>query len=197
MITPAKDWTQTYSGGKFHPADPRPEEINIRDIAHHLSMLCRYTGAPHRFYSVAEHSVLVAYRAAQLSSEKDCLTNARWGLLHDASEAYLQDISRPLKHHWRMGGYRILEERLQPMIARKFGLPPEQPELVRQVDAEVLGTELVQLMVPLHPDWDKLGVDRPAPPIRLPESMSTLGLLPDAAEDLFIRAYRVLFEGER
>src|SRR5579885_2784587 len=83
------DWIQTYCGVAFYPLDPRPEEILIEDIAHALSMLCRFTGHVKRFYSVAQHCVYVSHRC----DPKDAL----WGLLHDAAEAYLNDISRPVK----------------------------------------------------------------------------------------------------
>lgn len=192
---PIKDWIQTWTGVKFRPLSPRAEDINIQDIAHHLSMICRYTGAVDRFYSVAEHSVLVAYRAAQLSSEKDCLMHARWGLLHDASEAYIADVSRPLKHQPAFADYRAAEKKLQGVIALRFGLHPVEPELVKRVDSEMLGTEVVQLMIPLHPDWASSTKEGYlAPPIKLPESMSRLGLPPEAAEALFMNAFRVLFE---
>src|SRR5271165_7548492 len=85
------DWIQTYTGRVMYPLDPRPEEINIIDIAHALSNLCRFTGHVRTFYSVAEHSV----RVSQHCDPKDAL----WGLLHDASEAYLADMSRPMKRY--------------------------------------------------------------------------------------------------
>ena len=88
-------WIQTYTGGKFHLLAPRQEEINIVDIAHALSMMCRFTGHVRRFYSVSEHS----WHASYLVPKQDAL----WALLHDASEAYMADMNRPLKHFTAIG----------------------------------------------------------------------------------------------
>ena len=78
------DWMQTYTGERFWPLDPRIEDIHIRDISMALGKLCRYGGHTIFFYSVAEHSVLVSEYVPE--------EYALWGLLHDASEAYLSDI---------------------------------------------------------------------------------------------------------
>ena len=83
------DWIQTFSGGCFWPLDPRSSEVDIHDIAQSLAMTPRYRGHTVRFYSVAEHSVLVS-RAVPPEY-------ALWGLLHDAAEAYTADIPSPLK----------------------------------------------------------------------------------------------------
>lgn len=80
---------RTYSGGWFWPLDPRALEVKLLDIAHHLAMLCRWTGAVRSFYSVAQHSVLVS---REVPPE---LKGA--ALLHDAAEAYLGDDARPMK----------------------------------------------------------------------------------------------------
>ncbi len=79
------DWIQVRSGRKFHPLDPRPEDVDINDIAHALSNLCRFTGHCTDFYSVAQHSVI----ASQIVPPASALA----ALLHDASEAYMGDIS--------------------------------------------------------------------------------------------------------
>jgi 5'-deoxynucleotidase YfbR-like HD superfamily hydrolase len=105
-------WLQTFTGGEIWPIDPRPEEINIVDIAQALSQQCRYAGHTTRFYSVAEHSV---YISREVPAEL-----ALWGLLHDASEAYLVDIPRPLKPY--MPVYKHWERELMQVIAAKFGL---------------------------------------------------------------------------
>ena len=89
------DWIQTMSGVIFYPLDPRPEEIRIEDIAHALSHQCRFAGHCREFYSVAEHSVRVSRELPQ--------EFMLWGLLHDASEAYLVDLPRPIKRWSAMG----------------------------------------------------------------------------------------------
>jgi 5'-deoxynucleotidase YfbR-like HD superfamily hydrolase len=105
-------WIQTYSGIKMHPLSPTEEEISIEDIAHALSNLCRFTGHCNKFYSVAQHSVLVS-----VYSPRDY---AMWGLLHDASEAYLNDIARPIKISDEYNTYRKIEENLMKVIAKKI-----------------------------------------------------------------------------
>ena len=113
----------TFSGLRFWPLDPNPEKILIADIAHALAHQCRFGGHASKFYSVAEHSVHVS----QLCLPEDAL----WGLLHDASEAYLVDLPRPLKLLPEFAPYREAERRLQRAVALRFGLPPDQPEIGR------------------------------------------------------------------
>lgn len=133
------DWIQTYTGKIFWPLDPRPEEVDIEDIAHALSFLCRFGGHTEKFYSVAEHSVRLSYIVPQ----KDRL----WGLLHDASEAYLVDLPRPLKYHSAMGAlYRGIEEQLMNAICERFGLSPTMPQTVFNADVVMLITEKRDLL---------------------------------------------------
>src|SRR5579872_2947230 len=87
-------WIQTASGLEFPLFEPRLDAINIEDIAHGLSMICRFTGQCARFYSVAEHSVHVSHLVPR--------EDAAWGLLHDAAEAYLGDVASPLKKHLKL-----------------------------------------------------------------------------------------------
>ena len=128
-----EDWIVTYSGQVFWPMAPRVEDVQIADIAHALSQLCRFAGHTREFYSVAQHSVLVSH----LCRPEDAL----WGLLHDASEAYLSDVVRPVKHQAALDGYRAVERQLQAVIARRFGLPEEEPASVRDADRLVLRAE--------------------------------------------------------
>ena len=86
----------TYSKLRFDPVDPDPESIKIEDIAHSLSLLCRANGHFKRFFSVAQHS-LNCCREAKARDYSEKIQHAC--LLHDASEAYLSDITRPVKHH--------------------------------------------------------------------------------------------------
>lgn len=131
-------WIQTYSGVAFYPLDPRPEEILIEDIAHALAMQCRFTGHVKRFYSVAEHSVHVS----RLCPAEFAL----WGLLHDASEAYLCDVARPVKRMPGMEGYRAAEAKLMDNITARFGLDPDEPAGVKLADTTMLGIEVRDLM---------------------------------------------------
>jgi len=141
------DWLQTFTGIRFWPLDPRPEEIHINDIAHALAMQCRFAGHSKQFYSIAEHSVHVSY----LCDPGDEL----WGLLHDASEAYLCDLARPTKHLPVMGEYQAAEKRLQQAIAECYGLSSEMPESVKFADNIMVSVEARELMAPLDPDWDR------------------------------------------
>src|SRR5262245_47792896 len=93
------DWMQTVGGTQFWPLDPRPHEFDINHIAHALGNMCRFNGHCRRFYSVAEHCVLVS-RACSAA-------NALWGLLHDMSEAYIADVIRPVKPH--LSNYKSIE----------------------------------------------------------------------------------------
>lgn len=141
------NWIQTWQGKRFYPLDPRGKDLSWMDIAHALSQICRYTGHCRDFYSVAEHSVLVSRRAEQLSVTEG-LYCARWGLIHDASEAYLTDIAKPLKQQKVFEGYREAELILQDIIAVWAGLDIHEPLEVSKADAELLATEASQIMNP-------------------------------------------------
>lgn len=143
-----RDWIQTYTGKMFWPLDPRAEDIDPVDIAHALGNLCRYAGHVKTFYSVAEHSVL-------MSNTVDP-ENALWALVHDASEAYLVDIPRPVKNHPSMAPYREAEDRLLLCVAERFGLPPEMPAQVVQYDTQIVVDERAQLLGPVPGPWGAL-----------------------------------------
>ncbi len=139
------DWMQTATGRQFWPLDPHPDEIDIEDIARALSHQCRFAGHTRAFYSVAQHSVHV--------SEACDPNDALWGLLHDASEAYLVDIPRPIKRQPFMEQYREYEHLLMEAIAQAFGLPWHNyfntvfmPESVKRADEVLLATEARDLM---------------------------------------------------
>ena len=128
----------TFSGIRFWPLLPNPADIRIEDIAHALSNQCRFAGHAREFYSVAEHSV----RVSQLCPPEDAL----WGLLHDASEAYLTDVPAPLKALLVFEAYRVAERSLQGVIAARFGLAPEQPASVTEADRVMLRIEMSDLL---------------------------------------------------
>ena len=140
-------WIQTHSGRRFTPTNPNPDAIVIQDIAHALSMQCRFSGHCKYFYSVAQHSVLVSY----ICDSQDAL----WGLLHDASEAYLVDVPRPLKRSGKFQAYIEFEGKMQEAICRRFGLPMAEPPSVKKADTALLATEARDLMSPLHSEWDQ------------------------------------------
>jgi hypothetical protein len=135
---------QTFTGRQFWPLDPRVEEIDIRDIAHALSLLCRFGGHVERFYSVAEHSIHVA---TALPKELQL-----WGLLHDATEAYLVDVPRPIKPFLK--GYAEAEARLMRVIGLRYQLPAEMPKEVKDADNRILINECNALMSAPPAPWD-------------------------------------------
>jgi hypothetical protein len=174
----AKHWIQTYTGLKFYPLAPGAEDVCVEDIAHALSNICRYTGHVEHFYSVGEHSVRVGRRVLELTGDYKL---ALWGLLHDASEAYLTDIARPVKRQPAMELYRKAEAELQLVIMHAFGLSTVEPAVVRQVDNEMLWSEAPRLFKGgLHPDWAQT-----AEPVET-IALRGLGYTPQMAEFAFL-----------
>lgn len=137
------EWMQTYTGRAFWPLDPRVEDIDPLDIAHALGHLCRYGGHTRRFYSVAEHCVLMS-RAVSPG-------NKLAALLHDATEAYVGDMIRPLKR--QMPQYQDVEDNLWGFIATRFGVDPVIPAEVKEADNRILVNERQALMGPSPLPW--------------------------------------------
>ena len=126
----------TYTGKKVYSLEPRIDDISLLDIAHQLSMICRFNGCCRLFYSVAEHSV----RGLPLVPERDRLAF----LLHDASEAYMADVGRAVKS--TIPTYKILERQLLGLIYLKFGVEGYNQELITRADNILLATEGRDLM---------------------------------------------------
>jgi uncharacterized protein len=144
---------QTVSGRRINPFAPEPAAIDIGDIAHALANQCRFGGHCRRFYSVAQHSCVVADLAAGRGADSDAVL---WALLHDAAEAYLGDLPHPVKHNSELGRiYREAEDALQQAIFQRFGLPPAPPPVVVGIDRAVLAAERRELMVAAW-DWPEL-----------------------------------------
>jgi hypothetical protein len=136
------DWIQTFTGKKFWVLDAREEDVDIRDIAHALANTSRFGGHTERPYSVAQHSVWVS---------RHCPKYPLIGLLHDAAEAYLGDMVKPLKGD--MLEYQRAEANLWAVIADKFRLPNELPEEVKVADRLALVTERRDLMKVTGHKW--------------------------------------------
>lgn len=132
-------WMQTFTGKAFWPLDPRIEEVETEDIAHALAQICRFGGQTRYFYTVAEHSVHVSEWVESVAGRTDAL----WGLLHDAPEAYIGDMVRPLKRH--MPSYIQADEDIMDVICAKFGLEPGMPPVVREADNRILLDERAKL----------------------------------------------------
>lgn len=146
-------WILTSQGHRFDLLDPKPSMIDPRDIAHALAHLCRFNGHTGTHYSVAQHSYLVA----TLVPDEDKLH----ALLHDATEAYIGDMVRPLKAVMPL--YRGVEEQVWHAVCEHFHLEPELPASVKHADLVALATERRDLM-PNHPaEWECLAGIIPAP----------------------------------
>lgn len=142
------DWIQTYTGKQYWPIDPRPEDVDILDIAHALSMLCRFGGHCLKFYSVAEHSVHIARWLFQRYGAQVALC----GLLHDGTEAYVTDVPRPTKAF--LYGYKGIEQQNWLAIAAAFNLPATLPHQVKDIDGRILTDEANQNMAECDVAWE-------------------------------------------
>lgn len=141
------DWIQSYTGRPVYPMDMRPEDIFVEDIAHALSMQCRYAGHCLNFYSTAEHCVLMTrWVRAQGGSPHDQM----WALHHDDGETYLVDVPRPVKPF--LVGYKEAEDRIAAAVSQRFGLSVAMPPIVKEADTRILFDEKVQNLAP-GPDW--------------------------------------------
>lgn len=129
---------RTFKGRLVDIENILPSDIDVYDIAHALANIGRYVGHAPRFYSVAQHSCLVAQKCpAEFQLE---------GLLHDAAEAYTGDLARPVKHllnRWAEGKLKKLEEDIERAIAIEFGLTFPWPDCVKQADNELLRIEQI------------------------------------------------------
>ncbi|MEP4830413.1 MAG: HD domain-containing protein [Cyclobacteriaceae bacterium] len=133
----------TFTGAKVSLQSPKASSIKINDIAHALSNLCRFGGHTRYFYSVAQHSILVA-KLAKLNGENREIQLA--ALMHDATEAYVQDLIKPLKN-MVAEPYDVIEARFEAVIAQKFGIKLEHFAAVKQYDRAALEIEHEYLMV--------------------------------------------------
>lgn len=152
----------THTGRLVDPLNMTAEDVDIQDIAHALGNQCRYSGHCDTFYSVAQHSILMADMAkmegVSLETQLKCL-------LHDAAEAYLSDIPRPLKHLEGFAFYREAEDALLDVIFERFGLAPGMSPLLHYYDQVMLVTEQRDLMPPAAseggkwfevPEWNRV-----------------------------------------
>jgi uncharacterized protein len=143
---------QTYSGIAFDVIDPQPQMISLRDISQSIAHICRYNGHVPTFYSVAEHSVRVAWLLEKKGYDDNVVLT---GLLHDASEAYVGDMVRPLKRHPEFGAvHQDVEERVAKVVHEALGGIFPHPQPVHDADRAVYDWEVEFIRTGLESGWD-------------------------------------------
>jgi hypothetical protein len=137
-----KNYITTFNKKRFSPFSITPDDILIEDIAHALSYMCRANGHFDRFYSVAQHSLNCAREARERGFGEVMQLLL---LLHDASETYISDITRPVKMH--LPDYKALEAGVSDVIKAKFGLPEggEADKAVEDIDFALLCAEFKEM----------------------------------------------------
>lgn len=172
---------QLFSGRPFFLTDPKAREVDIRDIAHSLANQCRFNGHTKKFYSVAQHSVIV--------SENVPTNLALEGLLHDAGETYVTDLAKPVKVLVE-GAYTELENTMDHIICEAFDLKYENCHAgpVKIADKRTVATERRDLMHPSQgTNWGDIGKEGFNV---FPFKIIPIG--PEEAEELFLKRYRQL-----
>lgn len=178
---PARSWIPTFTGRAFDIVAPASRDISIRDIAHSLSLQCRFGGHCQRFYSLAEHCLFLS----RLVDPPLALC----ALLHEAAHAYVQEVIVPLRP--LLAGYRELVDGIWAVVAKRFRLPAVIPAPVRLADQRLMATEIEYLLLPTPRRWlagagpyslEELGV----------RHARQLGLLPREARQCFLERFAEL-----
>lgn len=169
----------TISGKFFDILKPEEYQYDVEEISIALSNLCRYTGHVSRFYSVAEHSVLVS----RIVPERLALA----GLFHDSSEAYLGDVSSPLKK--LLPEYKAIEERVQQAIATYFGFEFPFGKEIHEADKRMYWQE--RQSIADNGVRDKLWHQD----LRATRRVEATGMSPRMAQRMFISRYKELTNG--
>ncbi|HEY0064487.1 MAG TPA: phosphohydrolase [Telluria sp.] len=165
-------YVSTFSGNRFYPLEPRIDRVAIEDIAHGLAYQCRFNGQTRAFYSVAQHSLVVASLVP---------TDLRLAaLLHDAAEAYLGDMVKPLKV--LMPEFAALEDKVTAIIAHTFGIDFSDYQPIKRADLIALATEKRDLMPHSAERWSYLDGIAPLPETIVPMS-------PGAAQQAFLQEF--------
>ncbi|WP_395449657.1 hypothetical protein ACHMW7_07475 [Aminobacter sp. UC22_36] len=162
------------SGAVLDFLDPHSSEFTIDDIAHGLSLICRYAGQCDRFYSVAEHCVHVSEVASD---------HAYAALMHDAAEAFIGDVTRPLKQ--LLPAYKRIEADVERAIFDRFSVPYPLPDAVKKADLRVLAAEQAQIMPSGTDAWaHAAGV--------IPAKITVKSYSPPEAKQIFLQRFEQL-----
>lgn len=178
----SKAYIATVSGKQFFLLEPKLEDIDINDIAHSLSMQCRWTGHTKYHYSVAQHS----YYCSLLGPANEAFDR----LMHDASEAYISDLNRPLKHYTDAGiAYRKVEETIQHAIADRFTFSRIEPTSVKLADNSMLYAEKYQIVgytFEEAEDWQRYDANN---------GITIEPWTPEFAKNKFLERFHELYKG--
>lgn len=186
-------WFTTYTGKQFHLFEPHIDEIDIEDIAHALSMICRYGGHVPQHYSVAQHSLVVS-----------CLVPEEYALealLHDAEETYTGDIVRPFKKHPAMSFFSVVGLNIQTVIIQKFNLFPfsieeqcEARRIISEADNLALLTEKRDIFPSAtNQEWIE-GIQARNPNIKPSDKIRLVTMHHSYAKQLFLERFKRLWE---
>lgn len=179
-----RGWMQTFTGVKFNVLHPRAEDVRIEDIAHGLAYTCRYGGQATRYYSVAEHCVI-------MSRFMPAARHLKQALLHDSAEAYIGDLIRPVKHQPELAEFRKIESKIEVQVFKRFGIDStaESDKAVKLTDNRILIDEITQLMAD-----PKMYLESPAFKGLAPLGVTVRCWEPALAEHMFLNRYKDLFD---
>lgn len=170
-------YVSTYLGNRFYPLEPRIDDVDIEDIAHGLAYQCRFNGQTSAFYSVAQHSLMVS---ALVPEELKFAA-----LLHDAAEAYLGDMVKPLKV--LLPEFAAIEDNVACIIGARFGVDLAHHPVIKRADLVALATEKRDLMPYSVEEWSYLDGVTPLARVIQP-------LVPEQAKTAFLREFERLFD---
>lgn len=170
------------SGQYFDFLNPGASEIFVEDIAQSLSLICRFGGhtRDRRMYSVAQHSVLASYLVPPMYAVD--------ALMHDAAEAVLGDMVKPLKN--LLADYRALEFTVEQALFTRFDVRFPLPDCVKHVDRVLLSTEQRDIAARHHGEWESTREVEPLPDRIIPVSS-------DDAYEMFMARYEELRPSDR
>jgi len=141
-MTKQDAFIRTYTGGQVFFFEPDKSNIDLLDIYHPLSLLCRFNGNSLYFYSIAQHSVMVADKVFE---ETGCKSLAFPALMHDGAEAFLSDIPSPFKALFP--DFKEVEIRMEEWLSRRFGFEYPLDPIIKKHDLKALSTEMRDLMI--------------------------------------------------